>query len=174
VRWLCSRWSAVLGRPGLRAAVTGIALLVVASLSVWQLRLAQQGYAELVPLDLPGAMRLRLPLATVQTLQTLTHTLRERSDTFLCVPGLGSLYFWTGEEPPTLDVIGHEIRLFSDERQAAMLNALLEHRSPIIVRSLGLAPPYPPFEARLTERFKPLTTIGSYATIGTYGLFVPR
>jgi hypothetical protein len=167
MRWLGSL-SGMLGRRELRVSAAGILLLAVMGCSVWQLRAVRQGYAALVPVDLPGTARLRLPMKTVKLLQTLTQTLRERADTFLCVPGFSSLYFWTGKEPPTLDVIGQDMRFYSDERQAAMVSALLQHRSPVVVHFPGMAVPYPPFEERLRQSFKPLMQIGPYE------LLVPR
>ena len=167
MRWLRSL-AAVLGRRELRAAVAAILLLVVMSWSVFLLSVWRRTYGALVPVNLPGTVRLRLPAETVRTLRTLTQTLREGADTFLCVPGFSSLYFWTDKEPPTLDVIGHEMRFYSDARQAAMVHALLQHRSPMVVHFVGIAAPYPPFEERLTESFKPLMKINGYQ------LLVPR
>lgn len=166
LNWLRSL-SGGLVRRGLAAMPTAVALLVAAS-AVWQLHLWRTLYATLVPADLPGAARLRLPAERVALLHTLTQTLRERSDTFLCVPGFNSLYFWTGEDPPTLDVTPVTIRVHSDERQAAMLDALLEHPRPMAVHFKGLADPYPPFEDRLRQSFTPLMKVG------TYQLLVPR
>jgi hypothetical protein len=164
--WLGSL-SRVLAQPALRAAVAGTVLLALTSSSVSQLRVARDTYAGFVPLDLPGAARLRLPAVQVKTLRTLTETLRDRADTFLCVPGFNSLYFWTGKEPPTLDVIGHMTNL-SDEQGAAIISALLQHRRPMVVHFQGLAAPYPPFEERLRQSFKPMMRIGKYQ------LLVPR
>jgi hypothetical protein len=91
MRWLGSL-SGMLGRRELRVSAAGILLLAVMGCSVWQLRAVRQGYAALVPVDLPGTARLRLPMKRVKLLQTLTQTLRERADTFLSVPGFSSLY----------------------------------------------------------------------------------
>jgi hypothetical protein len=167
VRWLRSLFP-VLDRGELRAGATAAVFLAVVGLSVSQLRLMHQFYLSQVPLDLPGAVRLRMDPGSAQMLRTLTQTLRDKSDTFLSVPGFSSLYFWTGEAPPTLDVIGHAIELYSEERQEAMLGALVEHPHPILVHFRGLAVPFPPFEKRVSERFEPLMSIGPYQ------LLVPR
>ena len=153
-------------------AVAGCILLVIASVTAKQLRMRLQSsrarYAAYVPVGLPGTARLRLPKGEVIRLNRLTEILRQRADTFLCVPGFSSLYFWTGKEPPTLDVIGHVMGYYPEARQAAMVNALLQHSSPMVVRILGLAPPYPPFDERLNKSFTPLMTVDQFQ------LLVPR
>jgi hypothetical protein len=158
----------MLDRPPLRRAAMGATVLMVAGLSMSQLRQARESYVQEVPLDLPGAARLRVHPNVARTLHTLTQTLRDQSDTFLCIPGFGSLYFWTGEQPPTLDVLSHVMQFYSEERQDAMLGALLEHPHPIVVHFRGLALPSPTFEEKLEKRFKPLMQIGEYQ------LLVPR
>jgi hypothetical protein len=170
VRWLRSL-STVLARRELRVAAAGSILVAVMTYSVWQLSLWRQLYTTLVPLELPGAMRLHLPRAMAEQLRTLTQTLRERADTFLCIPGFGSLYFWTGKDPPTLDVIDNDMAFYSEERPAAVLSALsalLEHQRPVIVHFKSPFPPYPPLEQRLSQEFEPLMQIGRYQ------LLVPR
>jgi hypothetical protein len=154
-------------RRALNVAAAAIALLLAGN-AMWKLHLARLRYAGLVAVDLPGTARLRLPTNHVSLLRTLTDALRERADTFLCDTGFNSLYFWTGKEPPTLDVIGNQIRFSSDERQAAMMAALLAHQRPMVVRFTGSMQRYPPFEARLQQLFTPLTKIGDYE------LLVPR
>jgi hypothetical protein len=167
VRWVRSLWP-VLARREIQIAVPGAVLLAVACLSLWRLGQSRQRYVDLVPLDLPGASRLHLPPMMVDTFRALTRTLREQSDTFVSIPGFNSLYFWTGEDPPTLDVIGNQIRFYSDERQAAILSALLQHPRPMVVHFPGLAPPDALFEARLGQSFKHKTQIDGY------DLLVPR
>lgn len=162
--WVRSR-AGDLARPRLRVAAGGLALLALTGATLWELRRATSAYDALVPLDLPGAVRLRQPLEVVQVLQRLSTALRERADTFLSVPGFSSLYFWTGKEPPTLDVIGHQMRFYSDERQAEMLRALLQHQRPMVVHFQGLAPPYPPLEAELQRRLTKAMQFGEYEVL---------
>jgi hypothetical protein len=165
LRWLRTL-SAVLDHRALRLATAAATLVGVALLTGWHVVALRRQYLAQVPLDLPGATRLRLSSTQVDDLRTLVDTVREHSDTFICLPGFGSLYFWTGEEPPTLDVFAEQIRFLSDERQAAMVDALLAHPRPMIVDFPALAPP--PVEARLRERFELLTSVGGYQ------LLVPR
>ncbi len=161
-KWLQPSLSATLAWPAVGRALAGGVLLVVLVESAQVALLWRAIYGNLAPLGLPGAERIHLVPEEAELYRVLVKTLRERAGTFLAVPGFSSLYFWTGEEPPTLDVIGHEMRFYSEQHQAAMLNALLERQNPVVVRFQGLAPPYPPFEERVDRSFKPLTWIGPY------------
>ena len=53
------------------------------------------------PLQLPGSSLIRLPVAQVAPLESLSHAIRAQCSTFLTMPTLNSLYFWTEERPPT-------------------------------------------------------------------------
>jgi hypothetical protein len=61
----------------------------------------RQSYRAGVPLDLPGASRLQIPAEQASTLRRLSASLQRRCQTFLTLPGLGSLYLFSEEEPPT-------------------------------------------------------------------------
>lgn len=160
VAWLGSLPSRII-HGAVRLAAAAL-LVFVGGASGREVRAAQQRYSLQVPLDLPGASRLRSFPFHVEELHDLTRTLREHSDTFLCMPGFNSLYFWAGMKPPTLDVLGHEMRLYSEERWAAMISALLRHERPMIVQFRGLAANDPALEARLKQWFKPLMRISKY------------
>lgn len=164
---LASR-SARLGGEAFRAAGLRFALLLVLGGTTFHVLWCHRIYSRLQPMELPGTTRLRATQEQVGILQRLTTTLRVESDAFLSIPGFNSLYFWAGKEPPTLDVIGHQMRFYSDERQARMVEALLQHPRPMVVHFSGLAEPYPPLEALLARKFKPFTSIGKYE------LLVPR
>ena len=77
---------------------------------------------------------------------------RTRADSLLR-PGFSSLYFWTGTEPPTLDVIGHVMDIYPAERQTAMVNALLAAPRPVLVRFRGWAPA--PLATKFLQRLDP-------------------
>jgi hypothetical protein len=147
-------------RPTLRKVGAVAAIVGVAALTQHRLHGIHRQYEALTPLGLPGAERVRLGRAHGELLRSLVATLRENADTFLTYPGFNSLYFWTGKRPPTLDVLSHEVRLYSEERQAAMVEALLAYERPYVVRSLGLAPANPAFIERISRHFKPSTRIG--------------
>jgi hypothetical protein len=89
-------------------------------------------YASTPTLGLPGATHVHLPPHEAQIYQRLTQYLQTQSDTFVTVPGLNSLYFWTGEKPPTYFNIS-EVVLLNDEQQAEVVSALRSARRPLIV-----------------------------------------
>ncbi len=89
-------------------------------------------YASTPSLGLPGATHLHLPPAQAQIYQGLTKYLQTQSDTFVTVPGLNSLYFWTGKKPPTYFNIS-EVVLLNDRQQAEVVSALRNARRPLIV-----------------------------------------
>jgi hypothetical protein len=67
----------------------------------------------------------------------LVQTLRTLCNPIFIYPGFNSLYFWTGQAPPTLDLISHDIRLIAVERQDAIVEALAQSRTACLVRHPG-------------------------------------
>ena len=104
-RWLPATAVAVaLASPTLRAALTQ-----------WTgCRLVQ---TLTVPLGLPGAADIRVFRNEAEALQHLTRDLTRRCRTFITMPGLNSLYLFTGSEPPTAMNVGDWMNLFSAARQ---------------------------------------------------------
>ena len=64
-----------------------------------------QQYRQNIPLNLPGGKCLRLGEDQVASYRWLYHNLRAETDTFLTLPGLYSLHFWTGLPAATADNI---------------------------------------------------------------------
>jgi len=81
------------------------------------------------PLGLPGTRGLRLGEQPTAALRWLAHNARAHCDFFLAIPGLNSLYFWTGIEAPL--ALGSE-RWFLD-RDASLRGLLLAHERPCLV-----------------------------------------
>jgi hypothetical protein len=61
---------------------------------------AQASYSDAVPLDLPGARRVRVDDLRVAQLHELSAALRERCKTFVTLPGMNSLYLYSGLPDP--------------------------------------------------------------------------
>lgn len=61
---------------------------------------ADAQYSASVPLELPGAERQRTDLPRAENLRALTAGIEENCDAFLTLPGLNSLYLYTGQTPP--------------------------------------------------------------------------
>ena len=62
----------------------------------------------------------------VATLNWLVSNLKSHSDTFVSLPGMNSLYFWTGIDPPTGFNAGHWMDLLNDREQEAIIEKLQE------------------------------------------------
>jgi hypothetical protein len=165
VRWLGSYAIAPVG-PWARRAVSATLVLVLVVLCARAGASEEFGYRTvLVPLGLPGAERIHLPAEDVSEYQLLAQFLRDRAHTLFSLPGFNSLYFWTGTEPPTLDVIGHVMSIYSPERWTAMVDALASAPKPMVVRFRGLAPPAKSFAKRLDLSFAPVVKIGRYRVL---------
>jgi len=107
------------------------------------------------PLALPGATLLHVPSDEARDLRALVATLRARCHPFATYAGFNSLYFWTEQAPPTLDLVPHEIRLVVPERQRALVAALAASPTSCFVRvpSITGRPLDPTFRALLAPYF---------------------
>jgi hypothetical protein len=90
-------------------------------------------YAEMEPLQLRGASRMRLPHYQADELRELSAYLQLHGDTFFSFPGVNSLYFWTGKRPPTWFNAGDWMVLLSDRQQEEILAALKHAAHPLVV-----------------------------------------
>jgi hypothetical protein len=88
--------------------------------------------------QLPGTSRLRIARSQADTYERLAEILRSRCTTFLSIPGLNSLYLFSGAEPPTYLNTTAWMYLFDASTQARVV----ERSEPIerlcTVRSPGL------------------------------------
>jgi hypothetical protein len=121
--------------PALRARVTVVAASVVAlAFGTWlaldRLRpLSDQAsatYQASVPLDLPGAQRQRVDLPRAENLRALTSGIEQSCDSFLTLPGLDSLYLYTGQTPP--EEMSSSWMLYLDDADQQKIIDLVENR----------------------------------------------
>jgi hypothetical protein len=162
-------------RQPVRAATLGVvlALLIVqtdSALAFWRLI-----YAKGTRLGMPGARRMRVREQDAEAIHELVAELQTRCTSFLVFPGFSSLYFWTGSQPPTLDLVPHQTRMISDERLVVMRTAL-ERSSPCVVRCTGLAEriPDPRVDVWLQGRFRRGRSFASCTVWSTRGSVVLR
>jgi hypothetical protein len=94
---------------------------------------AWQYYSQMEPLQLRGASRVRLPRYQADELRALSAYLQVHSDTFFSYPGVNSLYFWTGKQPPTWFNAGDWMVLLSEQQQNEILAALQRAEHPLVV-----------------------------------------
>ena len=88
-------------RPALRGLAVGSLCVVIALLAgLWPLAVWVK-YYDLSALNLPGAQLVRVDPQTGRELRQLTYVVHENCDTFYSVPGLDSLYIYSGVPTPT-------------------------------------------------------------------------
>jgi len=140
-------------RPAQASATVATMALTLWFAVSWRNSMAAP-YRSGVPLDLPGATRLRLPRQQADTLRRLVDTISQRCDATFAFPGFASLYFWSGRTPPTLDLITHQIRLVTPERQEAIVSVLARSERACFVRGPGFTLELDPdFERRMAALF---------------------
>ena len=88
-------------RPHVRAFTAGSLCLIVAlGAGLWPIT-AWVEYSHLKPLRLPGAQLVRVDKSRAKELRTLTRIVKRNCDTFYSVPGIDSLYIFSGLPTPT-------------------------------------------------------------------------
>ena len=118
-------------RPG-RAAFDMAAAVMFAALLVSQTRFATATYAANVPLDLPGARRIHVSPEDRGTAHWLTDQLAD-CRSFFTMPGLFSLYFWTGKTTPTALNNNNLLAFFSAAQQDRVIAELSTHEDLCVV-----------------------------------------
>jgi hypothetical protein len=83
--------------------------------------LADANYEASVPLDLPGAERQRVDQLRAENLRALTAGIEDNCDSFLTLPGLSSLYLYTGQQPPE-EVSSSWMLILDDADQQAIVD----------------------------------------------------
>lgn len=152
-----------------RAAVP---VLLFAYLGIGPLGIAAavRTYVDQHPLPFPGAERIRLPADAASKYIRLVGFLRRESDTFLTMPGLGSLYFWSGRQPPTGLNATAWMSLLTDAEQEEIIAAVAGRErvlavvNPVITRFwIGSGQVRDgPLVRYLRERFRPVARFGEF------------
>src|SRR5450759_2025092 len=126
------------GRVRLAAAATfvpvGGLILSVAAAALWGL-LAAGSYEAGSPLGLPGAGLLRVPSAQQGVLRALTATLRRDCASFITMPGMPSLYVWTGQKAPVLLYESMWIYLLDGAQQQSIVDQARTLKGMCVVRN---------------------------------------
>ena len=121
-------------------------------------------YRSVPPFGLRGSDYVRLPEAQAEPYRALTHYLESESDAFITLPGLNSLYFWTGERPPTY-FNASEVILMNATQQARVVAALDHAKHPLIVlddRGASFVAPKGPLASLIRERCREVRRIGNF------------
>ena len=111
----------------LRTAAAGLAVAVLL-IAQWNMMSAvRESYRSLTPLDLPGARRMRMSEESVALYRWLALNLRAHADTFIGMPAINSLYFWSEKEPPTYLNPNSWMLLLDDAQQRRVVDSLSRH-----------------------------------------------
>ncbi len=83
------------------AGALGVVIWVGLTGLVLPLRDSSQIYHAATPVNVWGATRIRVSPAMAQEYESLVHAVRNRCNTFVTMPGFGSLYLMSQKTPPT-------------------------------------------------------------------------
>jgi hypothetical protein len=107
--------------PARRTAQATAALILAAGYG-YHLYHDYRDHFSKTPLDLPGAWSIRVAARQRTELHWLVAKIAS-CDTFIATPGMPSLYFWTGERPPTAINVDNWMNLLSGTQQETIVKA---------------------------------------------------
>jgi hypothetical protein len=135
--------------------------------------LATAGFFDATPLGLPGAGSVRLPAQNASDLRGLVAAIDRDCSEFITYPGMNSLYFWTGQKPPT--DVRSEIWMitFDDAAQQSLVQQLqrmprlcaVKNQHEIDFWTRGAAIPDRPLVRFIDGGFSSDGTFGDYALL---------
>ena len=104
------------------AVIEGAGALALVAWVAWfsayaPLRAAMASYEARVPLGFPGTERIHVAAADAKVYQWLVGELGTRCTSFITMPGLNSLYLFSGIDPPTRQNVGAWPTLFDIAKQ---------------------------------------------------------
>lgn len=129
-------------------------------------------WSQNTPLDLPGTGAMRLPEVEAARYGWLAANLRHNADTFLGVPGVPSLYFWSGLESPVPFYPHHWVLFRRADEEEALAKTLSTSKRMCVVKNLNLLGfwihddlPDGPVKRALAEDFEVAGGVGDYALL---------
>jgi hypothetical protein len=163
---------------GLRGASSRLATAGALGVVIWvgftglgfPLRDSVQTYRAATPIPAWGATRIRVPPETAQALGSLVRAVQERCNTFVTMPGLGSLYLMSQKTPPTWMSGSDWIFAWDAKTQQRVVNQVEGVPRLCAIRSVGAEtgwagnrpiPEYP-LRAFILNDFRGVGTYGGY------------
>jgi hypothetical protein len=155
-----------------RALIATASLVAIAGINLGIAVNRYRIYSALPSLGLPGAHRIHLDNPERADLVSITSNIARSCDVFEGLPGLPSLNFWTGKNPPTgINWDGWTL-FFTPEQQNRIVQALSSHSRACIVYNPALAALWDPsghqdFESMplvryIRREFRPAVASGEY------------
>lgn len=132
-----------------------------------------------ITLDLPGARYIKVEPSQREFYYRLVKALQP-FDTFMSTISLNSVYLWTNKPPPFRTLLSHDMTVFTDAEQEQMIQALLSHPNPAIIRGpqhqphFPVLPPQSPLMRGIREHFTVVTKVGDYEVLAKRSLAPPR
>ncbi|MGH7643504.1 MAG: hypothetical protein ACRENX_10955 [Candidatus Dormibacteria bacterium] len=161
----------VRARGLITGALVAIVVLLVAVFSDGQLIIrGYTTYRTETPLRLAGSAGIRLPSSQVAQFRTIVNQLHAHCSTFFSEPGFNSLYFFSGDKPPTLLNSSSWIVGMNSHQQAEIVRQLKSVTDLCIVKSQveigywlrGRPLPQRPLVRYIEGSFRPLVTVAKY------------
>lgn len=131
---------------------------------------AANGFASDTPLGLPGASQIRVPASQAVELRSLVASINGSCSTLITLPGINSLYLWSGQTPPpelrsevwwlTLDNAHQQAVL--EKLQGSPRLCTVRNRSLIDFWALGRPVPDRPLVRFIDSSFTAGGTFGDY------------
>jgi hypothetical protein len=147
----------------LAGAALGAGLAVAAVSGVYGThRRLELGYAQGVPLELPGAERVRVPPEQAALYRMLAGNLARRCRTFVTQPGLFSFHLFTGMDPPTRLNATVWMLLLSDTQQERIVERLAGAPTPVCALRRQRRVFTTPLARYIEERFVTLFEVESF------------
>jgi hypothetical protein len=147
----------------LAGAALGAGLAVAAVSGVYAThRRLELAYAQGVPLQLPGAERVRVPREQAILYRLLAGNLATRCRTFVTQPGLFSFHLFTGMDPPTRLNATVWMLLLSDAQQERIVERLAGSPAPVCALRRQRRVFTTPLARYIEERFVTLFEVESF------------